>query len=264
MSEESPEHATNAESPDVDVEDGEDVESEQESDATSATNGTVEGERAGADADVEADSGADADADAEAGTETGSDAATEADVPNVADRVAEYDDDLAADVAAVESRLEDAEAELDSRAERIEELESALKRTRADFKNYKQRAKKRQDEIRERATEDFVGRVVSVRDNLVRALDQDGDADIRPGIESTLEEFDRILDDENVSPIDPEAGETVDPTRHEVLMRVDDGQPEGTVVDVFQPGYEMADSVLREAQVTVSTGNGGDGEPSEQ
>jgi molecular chaperone GrpE len=43
-------------------------------------------------------------------------------------------------------------------------------------------------------------------------------------------------------------------------MRVDDDRPEGTVVDVYRPGYEMADSVLREAQVTVSTGEGADGE----
>jgi molecular chaperone GrpE len=175
---------------------------------------------------------------------------------SVAARVAEHDEDLADEVADLESELADARSELEAREERIEELESALKRSKADFKNYKKRAKKREEEIKERATEDFVGRVVGVRDNLVRALEQDEDADIRPGVESTLEEFDRVLDEENVSEIDPEAGEDVDPTRHEVLMRVDDDRPEGTVVDVYRPGYEMAGSVLREAQVTVSTGAG--------
>jgi molecular chaperone GrpE len=178
--------------------------------------------------------------------------------PSLTERVEEYDADLAAEVSELESRLAAAESELDEKTARIDELEGALKRSKADFKNYKKRAKRREEEIRERATEDFVGRIVSVRDNLVRALGQDEGADIRPGIESTVEEFDRILTTENVSEIAPDPGAEVDPTRHEVLMRVDANQPEGTVAEVYRPGYEMAGSVLREAQVTVSEG-GGDG-----
>ena len=180
--------------------------------------------------------------------------ADEAQQVDVAARVAEYDDELAAEVRDLESRVTHLEAELETRDERVDELEGKLKRKQADFQNYKKRAKKKQDQIKERATEDFVERVVTVRDNLVRALDQDEDADIRPGVESTLEEFDRILDDENVAVIDPDPGAEVDPQRHEVMMRVDSDQPEGTVADVFQAGYEMGDKVIRAAQITVSDG----------
>jgi molecular chaperone GrpE len=173
----------------------------------------------------------------------------------VSSRVAAYDEELADEVAELESRVARLETELAEKDEEADELQDRLKRTQADFQNYKKRAKKRQDQIRETATEDFVERVVTVRDNLVRALDQDEDADIRPGVESTLEEFDRILASEDVSTIDPEPGTDVDPTRHEVMMRVASDQPEGTVADVYQPGYEMAEKVIREAQVTVSTGD---------
>ena len=170
-------------------------------------------------------------------------------------RAAEYDEELAEDVAALRGRADELEAELAAAEEENEELSNRLKRTQADFQNYKKRAKKRQDQIRETATEDFVERVVTVRDNLVRALDQEEGADIRPGIESTLEEFDRILASEDVDTIDPEPGAAVDPTRHEVMMRVDSDQPEGTVADVYQAGYEMGEKVIRAAQVTVSTGD---------
>lgn len=180
--------------------------------------------------------------------------AAEATEVDIAARVAEYDDELAAEVRDLESRLTHLESELEAREERVEELESKLTRKQADFQNYKKRAKKKQEQVKERATEDFVERVVTVRDNLVRALDQDEDADIRPGVESTLEEFDRILESENVEVIHPEPGAAVDPQRHEVMMRVDSDQPEGTVADVFQPGYEMADKVIRAAQITVSDG----------
>ncbi|MFC7137114.1 nucleotide exchange factor GrpE [Halobaculum litoreum] len=163
----------------------------------------------------------------------------------LADEAAAYDDDLAERVAALEREAADA-------ADRVEELESSLRRTKADFQNYKKRAKKRQEQEKARATEDLVSRLTEVRDNLVRALDQEEDVDIRPGVESTLETFDRILGDENVAVISPDPGEDVDPERHEVMMRVDSDQPAGTVADVYKDGYEMADKVIEAAQVTVS------------
>ncbi|MBB6645445.1 nucleotide exchange factor GrpE [Halobellus ruber] len=214
----------------------------------------------GTDSDVDQDGQV---GDEEAATtpeDTDESAGSPADDTDLASRVEEYDADLAGEVAAVESRLAEAESELEAKDERIDELEDALARSKADFKNYKKRAKRREEEIRERATEDFVGRIVSVRDNLVRALEQEEGADIRPGVESTVEEFDRILAEENVSEISPEIGADVDPTRHEVLMRVDADQPEGTVAEVYRPGYEMAGSVIREAQVTVSEGGSDDGD----
>ena len=163
----------------------------------------------------------------------------------LADEVAQYDDALAAEVAALEREAVES-------AERVEELESSLRRTKADFQNYKKRAKKRQEQEKARATESLVARLTEVRDNLVRALDQDEEADIRPGVESTLETFDRVLGEENVEVIDPEPGQAVDPERHEVMMRVDSEHPAGTVADVYKQGYEMAGKVIEAAQVTVS------------
>ncbi|MDJ1431655.1 nucleotide exchange factor GrpE [Halostagnicola sp. A-GB9-2] len=148
-----------------------------------------------------------------------------------------------------DGRLEEAEAE-------IEDLQSRLKRKQADFQNYKKRAKKRQEQMKERATEDLVERLVGVRDNLKRALEEEsGDVEsLRDGVDMTLREFDRILEDENVTEIDPEPGAEVDPQRHEVMMNVDSNQPEGTVADVFTPGYEMGEKVIQNAQITVSNG----------
>lgn len=135
----------------------------------------------------------------------------------------------------------------------IEELESSLKRKQADFKNYKKRMKKRREQERKRATEDLITRLIDVRDNLKRGLEQDGD--IREGIESTLNQFDHVLEGENVEEIAPEPGEDVDPQRHEVLMRVESEQPADAIDDVHRPGYEMAGKIIREAQVTVSNGD---------
>ena len=109
------------------------------------------------------------------------------------------------------------------------------------------------------AEEDLVERLLDVRDNLVRALDQEEEGadaeDVRSGVETTLAQFDRVLEGENVDVVDPEPGEEVDPHTHEVLMRVDSDQPEGTIDAVHRPGYVMAEKVLQTAQVTVSGGD---------
>ena len=170
-------------------------------------------------------------------------------VAEVAVEDAQLAEDLEAHLAELEADREEAE-------ERSEDFESRLKRKQADFQNYKKRAKKRQEQLKERATEDLVEDLLDVRDNLVRALDTDHEnvESLREGVEMTLKELDRVFEDENVTEIDPELGVETDPQRHEVMMQVESDQPEGTVADVYQPGYEMGDRVLRPAQVTVSDG----------
>jgi molecular chaperone GrpE len=214
---------------------------------------------------------ADTDADAEESIDESDDGGDDAgEVEDLIARVAAADEELAADVGDLAERAEELEAEvaemeseLAEKDERIEDLESSLKRTKADFQNYKKRTEKRKEEIKERATEDLIERLIDVRDNLVRALEQEESADIRDGVEATLSTFDRVLEDENVEAIHPEPGTEVDPQVHEVVMRVEGDQPEGHVQDVYRPGYRMAGKVLQAAQVTVSEGSDAEGESGE-
>jgi len=128
-----------------------------------------------------------------------------------------------------EAALNERDEQIAAYEEEIEDLKSRLKRKQADFQNYKKRAKKRQQQIKDRAAEDLVERLIGVRDNLKRALEEEsGDVEtLRDGVDMTLREFDRILEDENVSEIDPDPGTEADPQRHEVMMQVDSDQPEG-------------------------------------
>jgi len=180
-------------------------------------------------------------------------AVEDATVDELVTQITDSDEELTALATELQSRIESLEDDVAEKNNEIDELTEKLSRARADFKNYKKRTKKQQEEMKARATEDLVERLTDVRDNLVRALDQDADADIRPGVESTLESFDRALTDENVAFITPEAGEEVDPERHEVMQRVDSDEPAGTIADVYQQGYEMAGKVLQPARVTVSS-----------
>ena len=174
------------------------------------------------------------------------------------DAAAEREADDGRDAAARADDQDDARAELRDRDEEVAELTSKLARVRADFSNYKQRAKRKQEDIRERASEALVERITPVRNNLLRALDQEAGSDLRPGVESTLEKFDEVLADEGVDPVDPDPGDEVDPERHQVMARVDSDRPAGTIHEVYEPGYEMGDRVLSEAKVTVSADDDGE------
>lgn len=176
-----------------------------------------------------------------------------ADVSELAEQVEERDPaDVAEELVGLREQVDEHELQLEEvRAER-DDLEDRLKRKQAEFQNYKKRQQKRREEERERATEDLVSRFVEVRDNLKRALDQEEGTDIRDGVEATFRQLEEVLSAENVDPIEPEPGAEVDPQRHEVLLRVESDQPEGTVDEVQRPGYEMAGKVLRPAQVTVA------------
>ena len=170
--------------------------------------------------------------------------------------VAEHDAALAREVAALEADLAETREALRDRDDEIDDLTSKLARVKADFSNYKERAKRKQEEIRERASEGLVERLGPVRNDLLRALDQEEGSDLRPGVESTLEKFDEVLAEEGVEAIEPAPGEEVDPARHQVMLQVDSDRPEGAIHEVYEPGYEMGDRVLSEAKVTVSTGDG--------
>ncbi|SDF34109.1 molecular chaperone GrpE [Halorubrum xinjiangense] len=239
-------------------EDAVDVETPDDAEGDAArANGTAEATAEGAageSADSESAGSESADSESADSEPVSEDARRDAEA--LAAAVAEHDEALAREVAALEADLAETREALQERDEEVEELTSKLARVKADFSNYKERAKRKQEDIRERASEALVERLTPVRNDLLRALDQDEGSDLRPGVESTLEKFDEVLADEGVEAIEPEPGEVVDPARHQVMLRVDSDHPEGTIHEVYEPGYEMGDRVLSEAKVTVSTGDG--------
>jgi molecular chaperone GrpE len=159
------------------------------------------------------------------------------------------DGDAAGGVAGEE--VEALREDLAEREDRIDELESRLKRVQADFENYKKRAERKREEFATYATVDLISELLEIRDDLDRALDSEGD--IREGVELVAESLDDVLDGEGVERIDVEG--TTDPEEHEVMMQVDSEEhDEGEIVDVYEPGYRMEDRVIRPAKVTVASG----------
>lgn len=131
-----------------------------------------------------------------------------------------------------------------------------LERLQADFDNYKKRQGKKQKEFIEFANERLISNLLTVLDNLERALysakNEENVKAIREGINNTLKEFRNILNKEGVKPMQS-IGHRFDPYKHEAVMRTEtDKYSDDTVVEEFQKGYYIKSKVLRPAMVKVA------------
>jgi molecular chaperone GrpE len=146
----------------------------------------------------------------------------------------------------------------------VAKLKDQLLRTLADGENLRRRAEREREDTSKYAAAKFAGDVVSVADNLRRALDSipaDAKAADGPvktlvsGIELTEREMLAALAKHGVQKVDP-LGEKFDYNRHQAMFEVENtGKPAGTVIQVLQAGYVIHDRLLRPAMVGVAKGS---------
>ena len=145
-----------------------------------------------------------------------------------------------------------------------EELREQLLRTLADLENTRKRAERQVSDARIYAIEKFAGDLLSVSDNLARALaaltEEDRAALSEPGrnlfdgIEMTEKELHTALARHGVKAIAAAPGDTFDPNLHQAVANIPSDEASGTIASCFQPGWKIGDRTLRAAMVAVSTG----------
>jgi molecular chaperone GrpE len=158
--------------------------------------------------------------------------------------------------AATAERLMAAEAE-------AARLKDEYLRALAESENVRRRAARDRQEASRYAVSSLARDLLSVADNLQRALGsvadearkQDSALDaLMSGVEMTEKELLAILDRYGVKRIAAE-GQPFDPHLHEALYEIPDATvPHGTVLQVMQPGYTIHDRTLRPARVGIARG----------
>jgi molecular chaperone GrpE len=143
----------------------------------------------------------------------------------------------------------------------VAELKDRLLRMAADMENARKRNERQLEDAHKYAVAGFARDVLSVADNLQRALaavprDRRDESELIStllgGVEAVEKSLLSILEKHNVTRIEP-LGEPFDPNRHEAVFEVADGDyPAGTVAQVLQPGYLLNDRLLRPAMVGVA------------
>ncbi len=160
------------------------------------------------------------------------------------------------DEADHEAQLEHDLEELTAKAEKADEYLELAQRTKADFENYRKRAARETAAAQERGIVKLALELLPAVDNLDRALaatDGSGDSEtLVSGLKLVHAGVLAALARVGIEPYSPE-GEQFDPQLHEaVAQQPVEGAEPGTVVEVYQRGYRLGDSVLRPAGVVVA------------
>ncbi|HEV2187367.1 MAG TPA: nucleotide exchange factor GrpE [Stellaceae bacterium] len=162
--------------------------------------------------------------------------------------------------------------------ERIAALEAALAesqdrllRALAETENTRRRAQRERVDAEKYGIGRFAEGLLSVADNLRRALDSlpeseakdDRTRSLVAGVAATERELLAAFERHGLKRIDP-MGEKFDHNFHQAVFEAENsGRPAGTIVEVLQPGYVLHDRLLRPAMVGVAKG-GPATEPAEQ
>lgn len=156
---------------------------------------------------------------------------------------------------------------LDKVDERIARLESDLEGARndvlyakADTQNVRRRLEKDIADARAYAATGFARDMLSVADNLARALESIP-AELREderlkalvaGIEATARELEKVFGLHGIQKVAAQ-GLPLDPNQHQAMMELPHAEAEpGTVLQVLQHGYTIKERLLRPAMVTVA------------
>ena len=173
---------------------------------------------------------------------------------------AEVTDDEAVGEDAADAREEAAEDPADSLRADLDDAKDRLLRAMAETENLRRRAQREREDAAKYAISGFARDLLSVVDNLRRALDSlseahRGDeslAGLISGVENTERELLSAFERHGIRRVDP-LGEKFDHNFHQAMFHLEaSDQPAGTVVEVVQAGYVIVDRLLRPALVGVS------------
>ena len=143
--------------------------------------------------------------------------------------------------------------EKDKFEQQIEDLTDRLKRSMAEFDNYRKRTEKEKSSMYIIGAKDIVEKMLPIVDNFERGLAQAPEDDpFAEGMKMIYKQMMTAFDEMGVKPIEA-VGKDFDPNLHNAVMHVEDESVgENIVVEEFQKGYTYKDFVVRHSMVKVA------------
>ena len=134
-----------------------------------------------------------------------------------------------------------------------EQLKDQQLRSLAEQENLRKRNSQEMQSAREFAAKDFAFSLLSVKDTLEMVLkdEQSSTQQIKMGVDMTLKNLQGAFERAKVKEVKAEKAK-FDPNLHQAISQIESTEPAGTVLQVFQKGYTMAERVLRPAMVAVA------------
>lgn len=158
---------------------------------------------------------------------------------------------------AEEQALEEETGSLEDKLQNeLATAQDQLLRARADFDNFRKRKAREMEQVRKTAAELLIRDILPVIDNLDLTLQhvEDADSNLATGVTMVLKQLMDTLSARGLTPIDA-MGKPFDPNHHEAMTQMPSDEIEKDhVMQDFQKGYMLKDTVLRPSKVVVSSG----------
>jgi molecular chaperone GrpE len=141
----------------------------------------------------------------------------------------------------------------------VDDLTDKMLRLSADHENTRKRYEKQISDAAEYSVTNFAKDLMSVMDNLSRALEYQPESmsselkNVLLGVEMTMSELNSVFEKNKISAIAPKPGDKFDYNAHYAISHVEsDEHAPGLIVNIMQPGYKIKERLLRPAAVSVS------------
>ncbi|MES2754697.1 MAG: nucleotide exchange factor GrpE [Pseudomonadota bacterium] len=170
----------------------------------------------------------------------------------------ETNEDLREETAAEAPEVAEHDRVAELEAE-LADAKSAVLYAQAETQNLRRRAEKEAQDARTYAATGFARDILSVADNLERALasipaelrDDDKFKSLVTGLEATGREVASVFQRHGITRI-AAMGVPLDPNQHQAMLEVPSDAAPGTIVQEMQAGYMIKDRLLRPALVGVA------------
>ena len=152
-------------------------------------------------------------------------------------------------------------AELEQLQAENKKLKEDFLRAFADAENIKKRCAQEIEKNNKYAISSFAKSLLTVADNLHRAIEAVGQNEnkenceaLLKGVELTENELQKVFGKFGIAKMES-LNKIFDPNFHQVIQEVEDpSKPAGTIIAELQTGYMINDRILREAMVVVTKG----------
>lgn len=150
----------------------------------------------------------------------------------------------------------DLENKLEEYRKKSEEYYEQLLRLKAEFENYRKRIDREKKDLIDWGKYDMIQRILPVFEMMQMAKSHINDnsdiENLKQGLNMIFAEFEKFFKEQGVKEIDV-LNKTYDPMLCEIvgIVETDSGE-DGKVVEIIQPGYTVADRLLRPAKVKIT------------
>lgn len=160
------------------------------------------------------------------------------------------------DLEEIEEIEEVEENPVEQLEQQLDESENKYLKLYAEFENFKRRSREETERNNKYKNQSLATDLLSVLDNLERALQETGDSEsfesLHKGVEMVYNDFLNKLEANGITQIKA-LDEPFDPNFHQAIMtEAKDGVESGVVIEEFQKGYLLKDRVIRASMVKVS------------